>query len=355
MITELEVSGYKGLDGVKLTDLKRILLIGGRNNTGKTSLLEAFFASLDWANPELLSRHLNWRGIEVFLTSPDSAWSPSFTNFNMKGKIQIKTRIPSGERYTFTAQVTETTGATVPTPPTVDDKVNIRAPAAPTLRLTYTKGSKPVFEAQVTATGRIPPYSIKASKMEETPPTARFVIARMRTGAVEDANNFGRLDQEKRTEELIQSLHVIEPKLRGLSIIPVGPQSQLFADIEGFDRKIPVNLLGDGITRLLSILLQISNATGGYILLDEIENGFHYSAMPKVWQTIYTACKARRCQLIATTHSYECLTAFANSLGEAAPDDYSYARLQRDDGKLKVTQYDAQAIRDAVANGWEVR
>ncbi len=355
MITDLEVSGYKGLESVRLTQLKRIVLIGGRNNAGKTSLLEAFFASLDWANPELLSRHLQWRGLDVFLNSPDGAWSQSFTNFDMKEKIQVKTRIPDGDRYTFTIQMLDSSGTTGAMSPSVGNKENVRVPGTPTLRITNTRGSKPVFEALISATGKLPPYTHKIVKMDETPPKAGFTISRTRVSSTEDANNFGVLDQAKRTDELILALHVIEPRLRGLSIIPVGSRPQLFADIEGFSKKIPVNLLGDGITRLLSTLLQISNLTGGYLLVDEIENGFHYSVMPKVWQTLYKACKLQKCQMFATTHSYECLKSFAESLNEVAPEDYSYTRLQRDDGKLKITQYDAKELRDAVDGGWEVR
>lgn len=358
MISELEINAFKSLDKIHLTGLKRITLIGGRNNCGKTSLLEALFLSMDWGNAELLTRHLHWRSIDTFVMNPESSWSPAFCNFDMNSKIQIKTR-PTGSKdnlkRTFTVQLINdgTKGASINTKTGTQE--NIRAPGDPSVRVTCLQGSKTVYDAQIYITHGMPPYRLVATTALEQAPNTRYQSARMRSSSADDAELFGRLDREKRAALVVESLQLIEPKLRSLSVIPVGSQPQLFADVDGLSRKVPVNFLGDGITRLLSMMLQIHNLTDGFFLVDEIENGFHHSVLEKVWQTIDKAAKDRNCQVMATTHSYECLSAYVKTLANADGGEYSYVRLDKTDSGIVATQYDATLLANAIDSDWEVR
>jgi hypothetical protein len=359
MINELEIQGYKGLKSVTLKGLRRLTLLGGRNNAGKTSVLEAFFLSRDWGNPEMLTRHLQWRGVEAYIANSDS-WAPSFTNFELRNnKIQVRTRDSEGDRTTFTAQVIDAPTRTVLTSvaPAGNMPVaqNIRAPGEPSLRVSFSEGSRPVFEGVVSVAQGVPPYVLTPSRLEKKSDPVHLVLARTRTPATEEAMHFGKLDAEKRTDQLVSLLKVLEPRLNGLSVIATGPQPQVHADVEGIPRKIPVNLLGDGISRLLSMLVHMSNVAGGYLLVDEVENAFHHSTMPKIWQALYLMCKSQKCQLIATTHSYECLTAFASSLTEVAGDDFSYVRLDRTNLDVEAVTYDAAKLKNATEEGFEVR
>jgi hypothetical protein len=358
MITELEISGYKALKQVTIKGLRRLTLLGGRNNTGKTSVLEAFFLSRDWGHPEQLTRHLKWRGLEAFVTDSQSSWAPAFTNFDLKNsKIHVRARDAQGDRTVFSLQVLD--APTRPAQPSIASSTataqNVRAPGEPSLRLTFMDGTRTVFEAQVHIAQGVPPYVMTPIRLEAKAQPVSFVLARQRTPATEDAANFGKLDTEKRANEILELLQIIEPKLNGLSVVPVGPASQIYADVSDVPRKIPVNLMGDGITRLLSMLLHIANVPGGFLLVDEIENAFHHSAMPSIWQALYKMCKTHKCQLIATTHSYECVSAFASSLKETAGDEFAYIRLDKKDGAIEAVTYDAKALENATEGGWEVR
>ncbi|MGB9902573.1 hypothetical protein [Methanothrix sp.] len=50
---------------MKLTDLDQVNLIAGKNNVGKTALLEAIFLHCGAYNPELTLRVNAFRGIEA--------------------------------------------------------------------------------------------------------------------------------------------------------------------------------------------------------------------------------------------------------------------------------------------------
>lgn len=73
------------------------------------------------------------------------------------------------------------------------------------------------------------------------------------------------------------------------------------------EKLLPLKLAGDGICKLLFILLAIIANPNSIILIDEIETGFHYSKYPKLWEVIANPARDYNCQIIATTHSYECI------------------------------------------------
>src|SRR5205807_7489873 len=90
--------------------------------------------------------------------------------------------------------------------------------------------------------------------------------------------------------------------------IAVGEKLLIHGDI-GIGRKIPLAHMGEGMGRLLSIVLAIAVNKDGLILIDEFEHGIHHSGMTKIWEGVSKMAQEYNCQIIATTHSYECLQA----------------------------------------------
>ena len=90
MLTAIRVKNYKGLSDIDLWKLTPITLIGGRNNVGKSSLLEAVFAAMDRLNPEMLFRMFSWRGVASVKVDPDAMWRPSFGNYDFSQPISIE-------------------------------------------------------------------------------------------------------------------------------------------------------------------------------------------------------------------------------------------------------------------------
>src|SRR5215469_1170431 len=90
MLQNLQIRGFKGFKDLRLTNLSRVTLIGGKNNVGKTSLLEAIFLFYDTADPGMFFRHLGWRGLDISLTDAEALFSPLFLDFNMKNIISFK-------------------------------------------------------------------------------------------------------------------------------------------------------------------------------------------------------------------------------------------------------------------------
>jgi len=157
---------------------------------------------------------------------------------------------------------------------------------------------------------------------------------------------------------VLDLVRLIEPRLREIvPITPAGGEIILHARLEGEPRLLPVAVLGDGLVRLLSLALAMSDAAYGVLLVDEIENGIYHKLTAAVWRGLARAAKQFGVQLFATTHSYECVQAAVEAFqAEEFKDDLALHRLDRlKDGSIKATTYDGEAIADAVELNWEVR
>ena len=62
MLGTLKLDGYRGFDTYELTDLTRVNLLVGKNNCGKTSILEAVHFLAARGDPFVLVRSANRRG-----------------------------------------------------------------------------------------------------------------------------------------------------------------------------------------------------------------------------------------------------------------------------------------------------
>ncbi|MGO8672548.1 MAG: AAA family ATPase, partial [Capsulimonadaceae bacterium] len=139
-----------------------------------------------------------------------------------------------------------------------------------------------------------------------------------------------------------------------LSVVAIGNSPVIHADV-GIGRKLPVAYLGDGVHRLLSIIIYMATLTNGTILIDEIDSGLHYSVLAKIWATIAKASRTFGCQVIGTTHSYECLTAAKEAFAAAYESDFSFIRLDRRGDSVQAKVYDYPLFTGAIDSDLELR
>ena len=128
----------------------------------------------------------------------------------------------------------------------------------------------------------------------------------------------------------------------------------LYASV-GLPELIPLPLLGEGLNRLIEIYGAIIGEGANIVLIDEIENGLHWKALPKVWQGIKAVVDVEDVQIFATTHSLECIEA-ASEIFKGPPDDFAVHRLERrDDGEIHCITMDEETLGRMLERGWEVR
>ncbi|MBA8035649.1 AAA family ATPase [Citrobacter freundii] len=116
---------------------------------------------------------------------------------------------------------------------------------------------------------------------------------------------------EKITIEALQS---IEPNISDIRfILKDGSRRQRTAIVKlsGSDDVFPILSMGDGIGRILQLILNMYAARDGIYLIDEFDNGLHYSIQKSLWKMIFNLSKVLNVQVFATTHSWDCVQSFS--------------------------------------------
>jgi AAA15 family ATPase/GTPase len=166
---------------------------------------------------------------------------------------------------------------------------------------------------------------------------------------------FSKVDARDEVGEIVDDLKCIDERFENLSILLLGKEPAIHAKIKNIDIKVPVALNGDGINKLLSIILKIRSCKDGVVLIDEIENGFHYSSTSDIWKIISKLSEKYNCKVFATTHSYECVEKACESFKDS-PDSFQYIRMAKNkEGQIIPKIFEHGTLQAAIESNLEVR
>jgi len=115
--------------------------------------------------------------------------------------------------------------------------------------------------------------------------------------------------------------------------------------------------MGSGVHRILTILLALSTSQNGIVLIDEIENGFHYGVEEELWLLISAIAKDQNIQVFAATHSIDNIKAFGKTVNEedGAAIPGLLIKLENIDGVIEPLTFDSDELKVIVENSIEVR
>lgn len=124
-----------------------------------------------------------------------------------------------------------------------------------------------------------------------------------------------------------------------------------------FEQPVPLAHIGEGIQRIFALALAMSTASGGFLLVDEIETGLHYAVQADVWRAVFKLAQAWDIQVFATTHSWNCIEAFQEAAAEDQNEEAMLIRLQRkkDGSGIETVLYNEQSMDVVTRQGIEVR
>ena len=133
------------------------------------------------------------------------------------------------------------------------------------------------------------------------------------------------------------------------------PTRKAIVKLQGFSHPVPLKSLGDGAMRLFGVALALANSQDGFLLIDEVENGIHHSLQTDFWRMVLAAAQANRVQVLATTHSFDCVRGFAEASTEVAGAVSALVRVARRDGETWAVEYSEKDLRIAAKQAIEVR
>ncbi|HIH36994.1 MAG TPA: ATP-binding protein [Methanocellales archaeon] len=340
MYKYIKIKKFKGFQEFAMVNMSRINLIAGVNNVGKTAFLEAMFLHCGAYNPTLTLTLDSFRGLDKihveFSGLERSPWDSLFNKFDKSEKIEIEGGFMEGSVRKISLQVVHPSDELIEKDSVIKYGISTRrnlsldTKNAILLKLKYEESSGKKSSKKKTGTSllRIGPDGVSAPITKSPPFPAIFLPARFRIPPEEDAKRFSNLEVFDQQNMLLDVLKLIEPRLKRIAVVATGAAPILYGDI-GFSQMLQLPNMGDGMSKLASVILAIGNAPGGVVLVDEIENGFHHTMMQKVWSAIGRAARNFDTQIFATTHSLECITAAHRAFNQEENYDLLVHRLKR--------------------------
>lgn len=358
MINSILFENFRGLKWLELPELSQITLLTGKNNAGKSSILEGVFLFMDHSVPESFVRISNFRGIYVKM-EPSSIWAPAFYRHNTDNPVGIKATL-DGENCSLLYS-RDNSFAPADNPGAGQNTLNqfsVSARSNYTLKFQYQQGDYSEEGYYSTnGTGLLQKiYTSLPNNQINVMPNTFFINSITLFNGVENlvSDWLGQLELNNQKNRIIDSLKYIEKDISNLITITNQGQVQVYAKIA--DQTLPVRFSGDGLYRLLYILLVIMSHPNAVILIDEIETGFHYSMLQTLWKLIAEAARDNNCQIIATTHSYECIVNAISGINKAGFEDrFCMYRIEHNDGENKAIRYDGELARLSIEMNMEVR
>ena len=118
---------------------------------------------------------------------------------------------------------------------------------------------------------------------------------------------------------------------------------------------VPLRSLGDGAIRMYGIALALASSIDGFLLIDEAENGLHHSVQTNFWEMVLQTAQENNIQVIATTHSWDCVAGFARALTELEEVEGAMIRLDRLGDQMRAVEYSRKNLQVAARQRIEVR
>ena len=398
-LSSLRIENYRQLRHLEVERLGQVNLVVGGNNAGKSTLLEAIRLLASRGSPSLIEEVLAEHG-EYQLAALDVSSDPLAERaignlfFGRSFPAQEGDAIYVGDSVgTFAVRLEHVLLREDVEEREIDgEKVNQRrsrrvskaeenssVELIEAIETTLTDGADLLGATQKISTvpladffGNRRPVRFRTDPAIQKVPTS-FVPARA-TPRESLAEAWDEVVLTAGETDALNALRLIEPATDGLAFIQYSRNEiarfaavrldsprgigQRFAVIrlKGSSTPVPLQSMGDGMTRVLQLALSALRSRGGFMLVDEIENGLHHSIQVEVWKLLFRLARANRMQVFATTHSMDCVRAFAKVASQHELEGM-LLHLERnvESGEAEISVIDEQALADLVSAEIEVR
>jgi AAA15 family ATPase/GTPase len=354
-VEDININSYKSLKSFVGKDFGKINLITGKNNVGKTSLLEALFLNLGPTNPSLalnvLARHGLSRlspkesNIKFLFSNHDSTTSMKFkvkTRNHGTRDLEIKLRDAVPDEAKGSAIGAEKSNSKSEQnlgvePPKILENITRRVNES-TITSKLLISDSGVFPLEV-------PISLY--------PQSVYISSEMVSSFENEIDRYDYINKENLVSKFEEILKTIEPALKRTSLGLNNSLPTILADTG--NGLVPLSLLGSGSQKLARIFLSLANANNAVLLIDEFEGSFHYSSLIKIWESIMEFVKNNNTQIFATTHSGECLKAAYEVAKEKGFDDLVLHRLERQQDETKLFTFSGEKLDAMLEGDWDLR
>lgn len=377
MVDSLYIKNYRNLDELRIDSLSKVNLITGKNNTGKSTLLEAIALYATKCDLGIILQLLEERGenykqasgnknvTESNIKALASFFNNRVVSFSQQGAINIGTventlfgkqnAIEKSISLRFVKYFEEIVNQNEE--PVNRRKKTIIEHEENKLFVDYKLG----LEIRVGINSFILPlddqrfYNRIGFRGLGSAENFQFI----RTRNIDRDINGKLWDLITLTEKekyVIDALKIIEPLVERIAFIEEGTRNRsAVIKLSNNNNVFPLRSMGDGINRLLTIILALVNSDNGFLLIDEFENGLHHSIQEKLWEIIFNLANKLNVQIFVTTHSEDCISGFENVLNSPQNTlDGKLIRLDNINGKVKQVEFSKEELKIATDHNIEI-
>ena len=286
MLKEIEIENFRCFEQIKISGFERVNLIGGKNNAGKTALLEALFLNVaPKASSLAILKELRREPSPAIEPMPDRAWDNLFYAHKKDRFIII---IGTDDNNNIDK---------------VEMKVEINSFKSSIIWEFMRNEDVSTWSSTKVPAGNLINYRIS---IDEAPIIPSFV----RISGKELTKAYDRARLNEKDSEILKAFQIIDPAIESVESFSIG-EPTLYLRRKG-EKRLPLSLFGDAMNRVADIILKLVNSEHKILLIDEIENGIHYTNQREFWRILFRLAVELDTQIFATTHSLEMLQAFAD-------------------------------------------
>jgi AAA15 family ATPase/GTPase len=329
-LDSLEIKNFRAFKHLRIERLARVNLIVGKNNVGKTSLLEALWIYAEGGSRLALRR---------LLLSRDEA-DETDLNDSSESRVEAFNRLFYSGYSNHNSSKPDHNGFT-PAPITISPLNDNLSPL--TLDIDW-----------------ITTDSVYGSPVMIYPTNNKFIRA---NGLNENdiRSLWDNVTLTPKEDSVIEALQIVHPSLKQINLLdaPRNAARRIAkARVESSSIALPLRSLGEGMSRMFGLALAMVNTEDGLLLVDEIDTGLHYSVLTKMWRLVFETARRLNVQVFATTHSWDCIQAFqAAAEGEFDKDAMliSLRANPQDTGEVAAVLFDNERLKHVAQDSIEVR
>ncbi len=364
MLESFEISNFRLFQHLIVKKLNRVNLIVGKNNSGKSTFLEAVELYISNVSPAVLielieSRNNDWHIESTSYSQNIFAHPLRHLFFGHKFPDLRQEPISLGEILSEKIYI----GLRVSRPINNDEDKTARRFINIDLHSVddFSDLVIDLVAVENEKTRRVTSFSYEFKHQARTLFDLKYPWQTVSTGNMSNQKLSALWDLTSLKINLknavIDALCLIDPRVTGVGFVDdtsKGRDRIPLVTMSGVEEPLPLKSMGDGMTRLFHIILALVNAKNGLLLIDEFENGLHWSVQPKIWNIIFQLAERLNVQVFATTHSRDCIAGFDDAWNNY-PELGAFLRLDLKDGIVKATEYSSETLTDAIEMDVEVR
>ena len=376
-LPSLSIKGFRGIKKLSIERLGRVTLLAGKNSVGKTTVLDAVQVYAERGHYKVLSDLLESRQEFAIAETEDARmhrkFVPDFAALFYGRDVSRCTRILIGPKSDMGQLRIEETPLDDEQASNIGDRLSfLFVPRG------YTQAFKVVFQDTEQVLPWILPIqgSDAARTVERYGGSAYLYSHSLLVGAkwpppigcqplgpgllsdkeiVRFWNAIALTDDEDRAMKALRL--ILDSDLERVAVIrddvsdvsdeksDIGYVQRVVAKLRDQARPVPLQSLGDGALHLAGTALALANSRDSFLLIDEAENGIHHSMQPDFWRMVFKTAHANNVQVIATTHSFDCVRGFAQAAVECEEAEGVLVRLEREDEEMWAVEYSERNLK----------